>query len=78
MKDVRSQAIVESEPAPSPDMLSAELAPLCSMQVHATSACFNMSWLASLLRTETITSSVLRIGDDKRVESKGSVYLVSS
>ena len=35
-------------PAPSPDTLSAEEAPRCSMHVHAVSACWTISWLALL------------------------------
>jgi hypothetical protein len=38
-----SQGIEVMTPAPSPEMLSAELAPLCSIQVHAVRACLRIS-----------------------------------
>lgn len=35
-------------PAPSPEILSAEVAPRCSIQAQAVSACCSMLWLCLL------------------------------
>jgi hypothetical protein len=70
MSFVKKKFFTRGEPAPSPDMLSAELAPLCSMHVHATSACFNMSWLASLLQTKHDLLSGYSIGGNRNREQE--------
>jgi hypothetical protein len=49
MSENSFQGIAVITPAPSPEMLSAEVAPLCSMQEHASRAWARMSCDASLV-----------------------------